>query len=375
MLKLNEDYSDYVDMTDENYPEGKAINASTSESFDGTPLLADFMNDMIGSKQAMYKKAYGDTSGISGSADSVTSSQFADAVAKYADDKDTAHADLRGTSAHGATVEATAGQLMTRDAYGNTQVGDPINDADCANKGYVDDHIEKTGTNAHGGTTAATADQIMVRDSSGKAYGKTSASSANPTLSKTDELVNFTALYNALFPVGFVYTQYPGQKSPSDMKMPGTWTEIKFGGAFFRSVGGNAKSFTSSFACSVSGDGLTVTFTSKPTSSQLAAGDILIYDSQYRTVSSYNASTGVAVVSSAFTNPTNITTVIIGQSDLIKAHTHNADYVSCGNGTTYVIAAGGDYGMRGLATLSTKSTGGTESRPCNLTVKVWKRTA
>ena len=31
MLKLNQNYSDYTDETDENYPEGKAINASSSK--------------------------------------------------------------------------------------------------------------------------------------------------------------------------------------------------------------------------------------------------------------------------------------------------------------------------------------------------------
>lgn len=56
MLKLDQNYSDYTDETDSEYPEGKAVNASTSESFDGTPLLASFMNNIIGAFQAMYKK-------------------------------------------------------------------------------------------------------------------------------------------------------------------------------------------------------------------------------------------------------------------------------------------------------------------------------
>lgn len=68
-------------------------------------------------------------------------------------------------------------------------------------------------------------------------------------------------------------------------------------------------------------------------------------------------------------------TVIVGQCDMNKAHSHTVDFVSCSNGTSYVISKGSDYGMRGLDTLYTNSSGGTESRPYNLTVKIWKRTA
>lgn len=387
MLKLNENYSDYVDMTDENYPEGKAINASSSESFDGTPLLADFMNDMVGAKQAMYKKAYGNTSGIDGKADSVESSQFVDAVTKLIDDKDKAHDVLRGKKAHGATVAATANQLISRDGYGRAKIASPNDDEDIVNKAYVDNHIERTGENAHGATVAATANQLATRDSSGKLFGKTSATGSNPTISKTDELVSFTALYNALFPVGFVYTQYPGEKSPSELKMPGTWTEIKFGGAFFRSAGGNAKAFTSSFACAVSGDGLTITFSKKPTSSQLAAGDILIYDSQFREVKSYNASSGVAVVTSAFSNPSKITTVIIGQNSANKSHGHSINdpghshYIPFGSNTDYKGDVCYEIGTwcKSVKTapeftgITINLNGDVESRPINITKKLWKR--
>lgn len=133
MLKLDQNYSDYTDETDSEYPEGKAVNASTSESFDGTPLLASFMNNIIGAMQAMYKKAFGSTEGIDGNADTVNNSQFADAVAKYSDDRLATHADKRGENAHGATVAATPGQLAARDEYGNLQVGDAIEDEDAVN--------------------------------------------------------------------------------------------------------------------------------------------------------------------------------------------------------------------------------------------------
>lgn len=138
MLKLDENYSDYVDMDNPNYPLGAAKNASSSESYDGTPLLADFMNNIVGAFQAMYKKAYGSTDGVDGNADSVLQSQLADAIAKYSDDRLTNHADKRGFNAHGATVEATPGQIATRDNVGNLQVAAAVGAGDAVNKGYGD---------------------------------------------------------------------------------------------------------------------------------------------------------------------------------------------------------------------------------------------
>lgn len=88
MLKLDRNYSDYTDETDEDYPEGKAIDASSSESFDGTPLLAAFMNDINGAHIAMYEKAFGSTDEVSGEPDTQKSSQFVDAIEKYVGDKD-----------------------------------------------------------------------------------------------------------------------------------------------------------------------------------------------------------------------------------------------------------------------------------------------
>ena len=140
MLKLNSNYSDYTDETDVNYPEGKAVNTSTSESYDGTPLLAEFMNDVNAAHIAMYEKAHGSRDGISGQADTQKASQFADSVAKYTDDKVKAHADERGLAdgVHGATSEATAGQIVSRDEFGRAKFGAPVNNEDAARKVDVD---------------------------------------------------------------------------------------------------------------------------------------------------------------------------------------------------------------------------------------------
>ena len=148
MLKLNRDYSDYTDETDVNYPEGKAVNASTSESYDGTPLLAEFMNDVNAAHIAMYEKAHGSRDGINGHADTQKASQFADAVAKYTDDKVKAHADERGLAdgVHGATSEATPGQIVSRDQFGRAKVAAPVENADIANKKWVLDAIYPVGS-------------------------------------------------------------------------------------------------------------------------------------------------------------------------------------------------------------------------------------
>ena len=140
MLKLNSNYSDYTDETDVDYPEGKAVNASSSGSYDGTPLLAEFMNDVNAAHIAMYEKAHGSRDGINGHADTQKASQFADAIAKYTDDKVKDHADERGLAdgVHGATSEATPGQIVSRDKFGRAKFGAPVDDNDAARKADVD---------------------------------------------------------------------------------------------------------------------------------------------------------------------------------------------------------------------------------------------
>ena len=48
MIKIDENYTDYRDDTDPKYPAGKAVNASTEEGVDGTPILASLINDING---------------------------------------------------------------------------------------------------------------------------------------------------------------------------------------------------------------------------------------------------------------------------------------------------------------------------------------
>ena len=138
MIKLDGDYSDYTSK-DEDYPEGKAINATTSESYDGTPLLAEFMNDINGAHIAMYEKAYGSRNGIDGKPDTQKKSQFADAVEKLIDDTVGEHDKKRGLAdgVHGATNLASPGQIVTRDDKGNAKFGTPLENDDAARRGDI----------------------------------------------------------------------------------------------------------------------------------------------------------------------------------------------------------------------------------------------
>ena len=80
MIKIDHNYTDYRDDTDPKYPGGKAVNATTAESTDGTPLLADWMNDINGALQAIFIEAFGDINKVSGKPDNVQESDVLKAI-------------------------------------------------------------------------------------------------------------------------------------------------------------------------------------------------------------------------------------------------------------------------------------------------------
>lgn len=82
MIKIDENYTDYRDDTDPKYPGGKAVNATTTEGVDGTPLLADWMNDINGAMQAIFIEAFGDINRVSGKPDNVQESDVLKAIKK-----------------------------------------------------------------------------------------------------------------------------------------------------------------------------------------------------------------------------------------------------------------------------------------------------
>lgn len=82
MIKIDENYTDYRDDTDPKYPAGKAVNASNEEGVDGTPILANWMNDINGFRQAVFMAAFGDLNALSGVPDNAFKSDTLDAINK-----------------------------------------------------------------------------------------------------------------------------------------------------------------------------------------------------------------------------------------------------------------------------------------------------
>ena len=86
MFHLDIEYSDYTDMTDvENYPNGKAIDASTDEAVDGTPYTAAWRNQIQGMMEALWYAAFGTHSGITNRSDTVFDSDVLRAIKKLID--------------------------------------------------------------------------------------------------------------------------------------------------------------------------------------------------------------------------------------------------------------------------------------------------
>lgn len=270
MIKLDKSYSDYTDETDGKYPAGKGVNASSSESYDGTPWLADMMNDEHGARQAIYKAAYGSVDGLSGVPDNAEQSDTLNAIKKLIDDPDKAHADLRGTSAHGATVEASPGQIVTRDEFGRAKVAAPLEDDDIARKKEIDELVK------------------MVKD--------------------------------AVIRKGFTYTQWPGELSPVELDLPGEWADIsyKYAGLFMRVAGGEAVEFNKQLSVlNQAGTELTFADGHGLTTQNLI---INLETGERRNVT--GVAGNVVTVDKSFTS--NLTTVLIGQNEGLPNITGNS---------------------------------------------------
>ena len=82
MIQIDENYTDYRDDTDPKYPAGKAVNASNEEGVDGTPILANWMNDINGFRQAAFMAAFGGFAALSGVPDNAFKSDTLDAINK-----------------------------------------------------------------------------------------------------------------------------------------------------------------------------------------------------------------------------------------------------------------------------------------------------
>lgn len=206
------------------------------------------------------------------------------------------------------------------------------------------------------------------------------------------------AMFNAVFPIGYVYTQFPGCDDPITLGMLGTWERYYTGGCFLRGEGGDAKPFSNPIGVtSVSGVSITL-----QNVTGISAGDLLIGGEEYRTVTAISGNT--VTIDSAFTD-SEITTVLIGQSDAMQGHKHTDSghshtvnmganptpgfptytYPNVGWYENAVVLAQGTNGTTsesanlGLPTKYNDSYGeprnASETRSKNITVRYWKRTA
>lgn len=221
--------------------------------------------------------------------------------------------------------------------------------------------------------------------------------------------------FNLIYPVGVAYTQYPGLPSPMDLWGEfSTWEVVKYGGAFFRTEGGNAKSFEQCSINVVTSDKLNFTF-SAGNPGAWAVGDHVIAEGEERTIA---AAIGNGFrVNQAFTTSKNITNVTVLQNDQNKLHNHSISHTHT-RGTMNITGKaimgdessdmwdafyqGGQQSGRGNeanghiskgytinldasrnwtgstsepSNKNSGDTGGTESRPLNSTYRIWLRTA
>lgn len=211
--------------------------------------------------------------------------------------------------------------------------------------------------------------------------------------------------FDLAWPVGSVYTQYPGQKSPNELwSQYSTWEELDYGGTFFRASGGNADTFEKTLVVN-SINGTTVTFN---TAHGLVVGQIIYepINNESRKVATVPNTTSVTV-DTAFSDST-ITYVLVSQfqataknglklnskADMTGTNNSTAGHThplrvgkSGGTGTSastafitdssvdfYGNMDGNNYAASSAAAVYLGSNDA-ETRPNNFTYKLWVRTA
>lgn len=146
-----------------------------------------------------------------------------------------------------------------------------------------------------------------------------------------------SAQFDIAWPVGVTYPQYPGCKSPNELwGQYSTWEELNYGGAFFRSSGGNAASFEATKnIVSISGTSVTIY------SHGLSKGCVLLdpVNNEARVVTSVSDANNI-VIDSAFTN-TSLASVLVSQNSQNLSHSHSF------SGSTGIESAGHTHGFSG----------------------------
>ncbi|MDR2734313.1 MAG: hypothetical protein LBC99_06650, partial [Spirochaetota bacterium] len=95
MIKIGGDYTDYFE-EDSAYPGGKAIDAKDAGGVEGTPIKADWMNDINGFFQALIMEAYHEFN-VSGYPDNADDSERLCALLEILKNRIDAHTHTGGT--------------------------------------------------------------------------------------------------------------------------------------------------------------------------------------------------------------------------------------------------------------------------------------
>lgn len=163
----------------------------------------------------------------------------------------------------------------------------------------------------------------------------------------TSEVSNVTL--EDVYPIGFVYTQYPQRKSPAELFPMFTWTELSYDGAFFRASGTNANPF------------ITANDTLTPQAQGTAKNGLSV------SVDTNSSLTGYA---GAFSGAGFIQgNAAYGGICGLGTYRGNA-YQGAGGSPGYDLSINANHGH----TCSVSSSD-SETRPTNYTIKIWARTA
>jgi hypothetical protein len=108
MIRINAQYTDYFDNTDPAYPGGKAVDTTTGDSEDGTPVKAEWFNDIIGFFQAAIVDALGAFQ-VSGTPDRVGNSDILNALKTI----------ISGRITNEMTAQRVLALLLTVDGVGS----------------------------------------------------------------------------------------------------------------------------------------------------------------------------------------------------------------------------------------------------------------
>lgn len=157
--------------------------------------------------------------------------------------------------------------------------------------------------------------------------------------------------FDIVYPVGCTYTQFPNCPSPNELwGSISIWTELNFGGAFFRASGGNAKTFNSGSQ----GDSVK-SHTHSGTTNEMS-GDT--YGSVECASEGLFNGRGTMTTGGRFSLSNNRNWA---GGDNNEANRPGKLYLNLSH-------------THGL-TIDSNDTSATENRPFNYTVKIWKRTA